>query len=343
MAPWDFLFDEKTYKVGKNGVSPIQNMAAYLGGSAIQTVGDNPVTAYRQLVQQYAKNLAGETVAPAVATAEANAVFIAAPFTASMSGLWPRLIGVLFKRIPKFGVLLGYTYLSGNDEPGYAAATAASILSAPFINPVRMVEKQQRAFLKQTGTEKPIMEILGEVRSAAAIRPPLEKVTVSHAPAAASSQASSKYFAPLFRGTVPLMGHSLASAVLGLVGQPKLQKYVQQQIGQSGQMSGSATNLVASAVVSPIYVVVTNPLSRLEVIMQTNSIKGKSIGPFEAVRELGADMAKFGLSGIFRGQGIGIFKAIISLTLFHEGRLFLTRQFKAYNVRTGKIPATATA
>ncbi|EOD17016.1 hypothetical protein EMIHUDRAFT_445300 [Emiliania huxleyi CCMP1516] len=191
MAPWDFLFEEKTYKVGKNGVSPIQNMAAYLGGSAIQTVGDNPVTAYRQLVQQYAKNLAGETVAPAVATAEANAVFIAAPFTASMSGLWPRLIGVLFKRIPKFGVLLGYTYLSGNDEPGYAAATAASILSAPFINPVRMVEKQQRAFLKQTGTEKPIMEILGE--------------------------ASSKYFAPLFRGTVPLMGHSLASAVLGLV------------------------------------------------------------------------------------------------------------------------------
>ena len=61
------------------------------------------------------------------------------------------------------------------------------------------------------------------------------------------------------------------------------------------------------------------------------------------MRELGADMAKFGLSGIFRGQGIGIFKAIISLTLFHEGRLFLTRQFKAYNVRTGKIPATATA
>ena len=132
------------------------------------------------------------------------------------------------------------------------------------------------------GTEKPIMEILGEVRSAAAIRPPLEKITVSHAPAAASSQASSKYFAPLFRGTVPLMGHSLASAVLGLVGQPKLQKYVQQQIGQAGQLSGSATNLIASAVVSPIYVVVTNPLSRLEVIMQTNSIKGKSIGPLEA-------------------------------------------------------------
>ena len=45
-----------------------------------------------------------------------------------------------------------------------------------------------------------------------------------------------------------------------------------------------------------------------------------------------------GLSGVFRGQGIGIFKAIISLTLFHEGRLFLGRQFKEYNKRNGYMP-----
>ena len=69
-----FLFHDTYYKVGKNGVSPFQNMhfhlcpietrvgerryvlrCAYLGGSATQTVGDNPVTAYRQLVQQYAR------------------------------------------------------------------------------------------------------------------------------------------------------------------------------------------------------------------------------------------------------------------------------------------------
>ena len=75
---------------------------------------------------------------------------------------------------------------------------------------------------------------------------------------------------------------------------------------------------------SPIYVVVTNPLSRLEVIMQTNSIKGGSISTVAAIKEMGADMAKFGLAGVFRGQGIGIFKAIISLSLFHEGRLFIT-------------------
>merc|ERR1711965_353515 len=169
------------------------------------------------------------------------------------------------------------------------------------------IEKQQRAYFKTTGVEKPIVEILKE--------------------------SAEKNFKPLFRGTVPLMGHSLASAILGLVGQPKLQKWVQQEVGAKTAMGGSAANLVASAVVSPIYVVVTNPLSRLEVIMQTNSIKGKSIGVFEECGEMAADMAKFGLSGIFRGQGIGIFKAIISLTLFHEGRLFLGRNFKEYNKR----------
>merc|ERR1712006_38096 len=127
-------------------------------------------------------------------------------------------------------------------------------------------------------------------------------------------------------------------AILGLVGQPKLQKWVQKEVGGTGALGASATNLVASAVVSPIYVVVTNPLSRLEVIMQTNSIKGNSISVVQAVKEMGADMAKFGLSGIFRGQGIGIAKAIVSLTLFHEGRIWLTCKFKAYNAANGNLP-----
>merc|ERR1711967_220125 len=123
----------------------------------------------------------------------------------------------------------------GSGKPGFGAATAASILSAPFINPVRMIEKQQRAFLKQTGVEKPVMDILKE--------------------------SANKYSAPLFRGTIPLMGHSLASALLGLVGQPRLQKYIQKEMGERTSLGRAATGLVASAVVSPIYVVVTNPLS----------------------------------------------------------------------------------
>merc|ERR1712087_512419 len=198
-----FLFSDEYYAINKkSGLSQFQTMVAYLGGSAIQTVGDNPVTAYRQLVQQYAKGLDGKPVDPKIAAQEANAVFLRSPISASLSGLWPRMIGVLFKRVPKFGILLGYTAVTGDSgEPGFAAATAASILSAPFINPVRMVEKQQRAFMKQTGVEKPIMDIMRE--------------------------SASKYFLPLFRGTVPLMGHSMASAILGLVGQPRLQKWVQ--------------------------------------------------------------------------------------------------------------------
>jgi len=99
------------------------------------------------------------------------------------------------------------------------------------------------------------------------------------------------------------------------------------------------TNLIASAVVSPIYVVVTNPLSRLEVIMQTSSMQQKSITTMEAVGEMAADMSKFGLAGVFRGQGIGIAKAIVSLTLFHEGRIWLTAKLKARNVENGWVPA----
>ena len=194
-----------------------------------------------------------------------------------------------------------------------------------------MIEKQQRAYFKQTGKAKPISEILSESRAA--------------------------NWKPLFRGTVPLMGHSLASATLGLVGQPKLQRWVKEQVGSTGKFSGVMTGLIASAVcvpyplpsapppplvcpvrvcgstgsrltkltacrpsVSPIYVAVTNPLSRLEVIMQTSSISGKAIGVTAAIKEVVLDSKKFGMRGVFRGQGIGIAKAIVSLSMFHEVR-----------------------
>merc|ERR1719384_2930996 len=101
-----------------------------------------------------------------------------------------------------------------------------------------MIEKQQRAYFKQTGAQKPILEILRESRE--------------------------YKFKPLFRGTLPLMGHSLASATTGLVGQPILQKKIEKYL-----KANFGCNLISSAVVSPIYVAMTNPLSRLEVIMQT--------------------------------------------------------------------------
>eukprot|EP00667_Euglena_gracilis_P010285 EG_transcript_10469 len=297
------------FRVGKTGISQFQTMVAYLGGSAFQTIADNPITAYRQLVQQYAKDLNGKPVDPAVAAAEAKAVFTRSPVSASLSGVVPRLIGVGSKRVPKFGLLLGISFFGGDaDQPGMVAATGASILSAPFINPIRMIEKQQRAYFKQTGRAKPILDILRE--------------------------SAAHNFRPLFRGTVPLMGHSLASASLGLVGQPRLQKYIEKELQGAG-VGRILTGLIASAIVSPIYVAVTNPLSRLEVIMQTSSIGGKRISVMEALAEMAADSKQFGLRGLFRGQGIGIAKAVVSLSLFHEGRIFLINFFKRYNERNG--------
>lgn len=293
----------------KNGLSQFQTMTAYLGGSAFQTVLDNPVTAYRQLVQQYAKDAAGKAVDPKVATAEATAVFKANPAAACLSGLVPRLIGVGFKRVPKFGILLGMSFFLGED--GTISATSAfgaSVLSAPFINPIRMIEKQQRAYFKQTGAEKPIGEILRE--------------------------SAKQNFQPLFRGTIPLMGHSLASALLGLAGQPKLQKYIKSELSHYG-IGNFVSGLLASAAVTPIYVAVTNPLSRLEVIMQTSKIDGKSIGVMDACKEVVADSKQFGLRGVFRGQGLGIAKGILSLTAFHQGRIWLTEAFRNHNISNG--------
>ena len=67
----------------KNGITGFETMTAYLGGSAFQTVIDNPVTAYRQLVQQYAKDSTGKVVDPKIAVKEANSVFRKSPFSAS--------------------------------------------------------------------------------------------------------------------------------------------------------------------------------------------------------------------------------------------------------------------
>lgn len=286
--------DTKTKELTK-----FQSFLAYMGGSTFQTVIDNPITSYRQLIQQYAKDSTGNIVDPKIARQETNKVFKRSPISASMSGLGPRLFGVSFKTIPKFGFFWGITAITGNKEPGMISAIGASIFSAYCINPIRMIEKQQRVELKNTGKIKPVLEILKEV--------------------------SKKNYKPLFRGTTVLMAHSSVSAMLGLVGQPKLQKHIMNKLSQTNDtlfsFSKSSANVIASTLVSPIYVFCTNPLSRLEIIMQTNPIKDKPIGIADAIKEFSKDIKTFGIRGLFRGQGIGITKAVISLSLFHEGRM----------------------
>lgn len=284
-----------------------ESFITYIGGSIIQIILDNPITAYRQLIQQYAKDSTGNIIDPKIARQEANKVFIKLPVTTSLSGLTPRLLGASIKSIPKFGSLWLVTALTNQNEnnkkePTIIAAISSSIFSAYIINPIRMIEKQQRVELKNTGKIKSMSAIIEE-------------------------SYLFGNFKPLFRGTIPLMAHSAASATTGLIGQPKLQKIIQGKLSSSDSnsifsFSKSTANLIASALVSPIYVVMTNPISRLEVIMQTNPIRYPAIKLSDAINELLIDSKKFGLRGVFRGQGIGIGKAVVSLTLFHEGRMF---------------------
>ena len=48
--------------------------------------------------------------------------------------------------------------------------------------------------------------------------------------------------------------------------------------------------------------------------MQTSLISGKRISVVEACQELAKDMSQNGMKGVFRGQGLGMVKAIVSLT-----------------------------
>ena len=294
----------------KSKLTNFQSFLAYMGGSTIQITLDNPITSYRQLVQQYAKDSTCSIVHPLIARTEAKKVFTKSPVSASLSGLAPRLLGASTKSAPKFGFFWGITALTGQSEPNWIGAIGASVFSAYCINPIRMIEKQQRVELKLTGQIKTMSSILRE--------------------------AAQYNFKPLFRGTTPLIAHSAASATTGLVGQPKLQKLIRAKLsGDSNvgffNLSKSTANLIASALVSPIYVVITNPLSRLEVIMQTNPISSPAIKLSEAIKEIVTDSKKFGLNGMFRGQGIGITKAVISLSLFHEGRMAFEHVIAKYN------------
>ena len=74
--------------------------------------------------------------------------------------------------------------------------------------------------------------------------------------------------------------------------------------------------------------------------MQTSSINSKKVTLGEAVKEVVRDTKEFGLRGMFRGNGIGIAKAIISLSMFHEGRIWCTEWNRERNLAAGRVPGT---
>lgn len=303
-----YILNNDYFKIQKNGISLYQNTISYLGASIIQITFDNPLSAYRQFLQQYTKDSKGNLIQPKIAIRKTNEIFYKYPFSSSFSGLKPRIFGTFFKSLPKFSFIIIISYIFGDvQEIEFLPATLASILSAPFINPVRMIEKQQRSSLKEKGIQTPIFQILKE--------------------------SSKQNFKPLLRGTTPLMLHSIVSSTTGLVGQPKLKKYIEEKINNNTNTSSITTGLISTCMISPIYVILTNPLSRLEVIMQTSSINKKKINFINATQIIINDTKKFGLKGLFRGQGIGIAKAIFSLTVFHESRIFFQNNFKNNNIK----------
>jgi hypothetical protein len=98
-------------------------------------------------------------VDPQISASEATAVF---KKTTPLVLLSPDS-GVGFKQVPKFNNLLGLAFILTDGDVGLVVATGTSILSTPFSNPIRMNEKQQRAYFKQTGAEKPISSVLCSV------------------------------------------------------------------------------------------------------------------------------------------------------------------------------------
>ena len=154
-------FNNDYFKIQKNNLSLFQNTLSYLGASLMQITLDNPLSAYRQFLQQYAKDSKGNLIEPKIALKKTNEIFYKYPLSSSLSGLKPRIFGTFFKSIPKFSFIIIISYLFNNtQEIELIPATLASILSAPFINPIRMIEKQQRISLKEKGFQTPIKEIL---------------------------------------------------------------------------------------------------------------------------------------------------------------------------------------
>jgi len=82
----------------------------------------------------------------------------------------------------------------------------------------------------------------------------------------------------------------------GLVGHPQIQRYIQKELNTN------TIGFLSSAIGSPIYVAMTNSLSRLEVIMQTSAINDTRISLREAAHEVLQDGRQFGLTVYFAAR-----------------------------------------
>ena len=259
-----------------------------LNSSMIQAIADNPFTSYRQLLQQYTKDSYGKMINPELTKQKVRQIFLKNPINVAFSGLKVRLIGNFIKRVPKFGLIMGYN--GKKKEIGLDSILFAAIFASPFVNPVRFIEKQQRVNLDKCSIERSALSIIKECKN--------------------------KYYIPLFRGMTPLMTHTFISTSLGIFYQNKLQKKIyNQQLFSNDSLNRFSSNLLSSSIISPLYITLTNPLERLETMIQVQKISKSKMSINQSITEYAKDIKINGYKGFFRGQGTGIAKAIVSITV----------------------------
>lgn len=293
------MFQKDYFSVKENGISNFQLMLCYVSASSVTIVFDNPFSVYRQLIQQSSSE-------PKLARQNAKQLFIQSPLTVGFSGVSPRLFGILVKKFPVYGILSTVCYLRNEKEVISPSSTMiAGILSASVINPIRFIEKQQRSSFLKDG----------------------KKISIPYIWQKSQEQS----FKPFFRGIVPHMGHSVISSLLGLCGQPKLQKYIAKQLQTHSTFGQFTANILASCCVSPFYVILTNPLTRMEVMTQTAPISKQPPTLLDTLNFLKRDYQKYGIPGFMRGQTVGVMKAILHLSIFHQARMIFIENTKRYN------------
>lgn len=287
------------FDIQKGGISNFQIMYCYIAASSITTIIDNPFCVYRQLTQQ-------STLDPKITKGKVKKTFFKSPLTVAFSGISPRLFGIFLKKVPVYGLLSGISYLRNEKETiSLGSVMYSSFLSAIIINPVRFIEKQQRSSFLKDGTKKSIGYIFKE--------------------------SSNEKYKPFFRGLVPHMSHSVISGCLALCGQSQLQKMISRKIKTKSFLGEITSNLLSSCLISPIYVILTNPLSRIETMIQTATIKKSAPSLKDCIVSIKQDYKKYGFHGFFRGQGVGMIKAIVHLTTFHQARMMFIQKTKIWN------------
>jgi hypothetical protein len=174
---------ENYFTVRENGISHFQLMMCNISASSFSILFDNPISVYRQMIQQ-------SSMEPKYARQAAQSRFRQSPLTVGFTGITPRISGILLKKFPVFGILSTISHVRNENEISPTTSLISGTLAAVVINPIRFIEKQQRSKFLSTGEKVSIAQIFKE--------------------------SYARSLTPFLRGIVQHMGHSVFSSLVGL-------------------------------------------------------------------------------------------------------------------------------